>query len=74
MYQVLLNNSRIFPFWQILFLFLFVCFEKYKPFLFLFVHNSAPQIYSYFRDLKKIKKIKKIKIFAEHWVIAHHCM
>ena len=42
-----MNYSRILPILQILFLFLFTSLGIHKIFLFPFVQNLAPQIYSY---------------------------
>ena len=55
-YHVFVNYLRI------LFLFLFASFEIQELFLFLFVQNLAPRIYSYSYLRKKL-------LFADHWEI-----
>ena len=54
-FQVFVKNSQIFPVPQILFLFLFACFEFQKLFLFLFEEKLFSQINSYFYSRKKKK-------------------
>ena len=60
------NYLRIVWVWQILFLFLFACFEIYELFLFLFMEILAPQIYSYSYSWEKL-------LFADHWSAPAAC-
>ena len=60
-YQVFVSYLGILPIWRILFLFLLASFGIHKLFLFLFIQNLAPRIYSYSYSREKL-------LFTDHWM------